>query len=205
MAIFGMPSFYVLLVAVIVGDLTTVEVFGTMVDYSLDKGIAVETAKHMITLSSIGQVAGRTVAPLVADCMPWTRRPLYSISFAVVSVCLIAMPHVSSFAAFVSLSSLVGACQGYILCIRYVLTAEFVGVERTAACSGIIGVAMVPVYLVSPKLVGIFRDASGSYDNYYRTLAAFNSAAAVLFAAYDACSRVPTERTKPVKDEGGVK
>ncbi|XP_050028896.1 monocarboxylate transporter 12-like [Dermacentor andersoni] len=205
MTIFTMPSFYVLLGAILVGDFTTVEVFGTIVDYSLDKGIAVQTAKHMITLSAIGQVAGRTVAPLVADCMPWTRRPLYSISFAVVSVGLIAMPHVSSFAPLVSLSSLVGVSQGYILCIRYVLTAEFVGVQRTAACSGIIGIVMVPAYLVSPKLVGIFRDASGSYDNYYRMLGALSLAAAVLFATYDACSRVPTERTKPAKDEGDLR
>ncbi|XP_065296083.1 monocarboxylate transporter 14-like isoform X3 [Dermacentor albipictus] len=89
--------------------------------------------------------------------------------------------------------------------IRYVLTAEFVGVQRTAACSGIIGIVMVPAYLVSPKLVGIFRDASGSYDNYYRMLGALCLAAAVLFATYDACSRVPTERTKPAKDEGGLR
>ncbi|XP_065296081.1 monocarboxylate transporter 12-like isoform X2 [Dermacentor albipictus] len=205
MTIFTKPSFYVLLVAVIVGDFTTVEVLTTIVDYGLDKGIAVESAKHMITLSAVGQVAGRTVAPLVADCMPWTRHPLYSISFVVVCVCLIAIPHVSSFAAFVSLSLLVGVSQGYILCIRYVLTAEFVGVQRTAACSGIIGIVMVPAYLVSPKLVGIFRDASGSYDNYYRMLGALCLAAAVLFATYDACSRVPTERTKPAKDEGGLR
>lgn len=203
MAIFCMPSFYVLLLAIIVGDFTTVEVYGSIVDYSLDKGIAVDTAKHMVTLSSVGQVVGRTVAPVLADFMPLTRRPMYSLSFATICTCLMAMPHVSSFAAVLSLSTAVGVSQGYILCIRYVLTAEFVGVKRTAACSGIIGIVMVPVYLVSPKLIGIFRDASGSYDNYYRTLGALSLAAAVLFATYDACSRVPAQGEKRVKDKCG--
>ncbi|KAH6934420.1 hypothetical protein HPB50_024180 [Hyalomma asiaticum] len=196
MTIFCMPAFYVLCGAVIVGDFTTVEVYGTLVDYSVDKGIAVESAQHMITLSSVGQVAGRTVAPLIADCMPFTRRPMYSLSFAVTCACLVGMPYVSSFAAVALLATLMGVAQGYTLCLRYVLTAEFVGVGRTAACSGIIGLIMVPVYLVSPKLIGIFRDSSGSYDGYYRTLGAISLAASVLFATYDACSRTAAKDRK---------
>ncbi|KAL1432611.1 hypothetical protein MTO96_013081 [Rhipicephalus appendiculatus] len=155
----------------------------------------------MITLMSVGQVAGRTVVPLLADCVPSTRRPMYSISLAVTCACLMAIPHVSSFAAVVLLCTVMGVAQGYILCLRFVLIAEFMGVERTAACSGIIGVITVPVYLVSPTLIGIFRDSGGSYDGYYRTLGAISLVAALLFAMYDACTRVTAKKRKTSREE----
>ncbi|XP_037514081.1 monocarboxylate transporter 12-like [Rhipicephalus sanguineus] len=196
MTVFCMPAFYIILVTIIVGDFTAVEVYGTLVDYSIDKGIAADSAKHMITLSSVGQVVGRIVAPLVADCVPSTRRPMYSISLAVTCACLIAMPHVYSFVAVVLLSTVTGVAQGYILCLKFVLIAEFMGVERTAACSGIIGVITVPLYLVSPTLIGIFRDSGGSYDGYYRTLGVISLVAALLFAMYDACSRITAKKAK---------
>ncbi|KAK8778616.1 hypothetical protein V5799_020042 [Amblyomma americanum] len=131
-----MPAFYVLLGAIVVGHYTVVEFSTTIVDYGEDKGMTLSAAKHLITFSSVGQLAGRIVVPLR---VPGTRRPLY------------------------------------------VLLAKYLGVERTAASSGIVGVVMVPVSLLSLMIVGIFRDNGGSYDRYYRMLGALSLAAAALF------------------------
>lgn len=189
LALFSMPSFYVLLGAILVGDYSGVEFLATIVDYGMDKGIELDSATNLVTFSSIGQLVGRIVVPLLSDCMPSTRRPLYAFSFVVFGVCMMAMPQVTYIAPAVALATLAGVAQGYILCIRFVLLAEYLGVERTAASSGIIGVVMVPVSLVSPVIIGKFRDATGSYDSYYQVLGIINLVTAVFFATYDFCQK----------------
>ncbi|XP_075539935.1 monocarboxylate transporter 12-like [Dermacentor variabilis] len=192
LALFSMPSFYVLLGAILVGDYTCVEFLTTIVDYGVDKGFELGSAKHLVTYSSAGQLVGRIVVPVLADCVPSTRRPLYTFSFAAFGVCMMTMPQVTYIAPVATLATLAGVAQGYILCIRYALLAEYLGVERTAASSGIVGIAMVPVSLVSPVIIGRFRDATGSYDNYYRLLGIVSFVAALLFGAHDFCQTKTT-------------
>ncbi|KAL3206260.1 hypothetical protein MRX96_040303 [Rhipicephalus microplus] len=64
--------------------------------------------------------------------------------------------------------------------------AEHLGVERTAVAIGMIGILMTPALLVSPKILGLFRDVAGSYDGYYRLMATLSLMAALLFAGHDA-------------------
>ncbi|XP_077511339.1 monocarboxylate transporter 12-like [Amblyomma americanum] len=199
--LFSAPAFYVLVVAVVVGDYTAGEYSTTIVDYGIDKGIPLESAKHLVTFASMGQLAGRVVVPVLADCLPFSRRPLYVLSFLCIFACMVAMPHVFSFGAIFVLAAVTGVSQGYILCIRYVLIAEFLGVQRTAVSSGIVGVVMVPVSLVSPSIIGQFRDATGSYDGYYRMLGAMCLGAAVLFGVYDLYSRQKAKRTRNGKEQ----
>ncbi|KAH7960802.1 hypothetical protein HPB49_023569 [Dermacentor silvarum] len=173
-----MPSFYVLLGAILVGDYTSVEFRATIVDYGIDKGIELDRTTYLVMFSSMGQLVGRIGVPLLADCLPSTRRPLYAFSFVIFGVCMMAMPQVTFMLPVAALATLVEMAQGYIFCIRYVLLADYLGVERTAASSGIIGVGMVPLSLVSPVIIG-------SYDNYYRLLGGLNIVAAILFGVYD--------------------
>ncbi|KAH7960252.1 hypothetical protein HPB49_018294 [Dermacentor silvarum] len=180
-----MPSFYVLLGAILVGDYTAVEFRATIVDYGIDKGIELDRTTHLVMFSSMGQLVGRIGVPLLADCLPSTRRPLYAFCFVIFGVCMMAMPQVTFMLPVAALATLLEMAQGYIFCIRYVLLADYLGVERTAASSGIIGVGMVPLSLVSPVIIGRFRDATGSYDNYYRLLGGLNIVAAILFGVHD--------------------
>ncbi|XP_065296022.1 monocarboxylate transporter 12-like isoform X1 [Dermacentor albipictus] len=189
LALFTTPSFYVLLGAILVGDYTGVEFLSTIVDYGVDKGFELGSAQHLVTFSSAGQLVGRIIVPVLADCVPSTRRPLYAFSFAAFGVCMMTMPQVNLILPALVLATLAGVVQGYIMCIRYVLLAEYLGVERTAASSGIVGVAMVPLSLVSPVIIGHFRDATGSYDSYYQMLGIISLVAAVLFATHDFCHK----------------
>ncbi|XP_075542632.1 monocarboxylate transporter 12-like [Dermacentor variabilis] len=194
LALLCTPAFYVLLVTVVVGDYTYLEFSATIVDYGIDKGIALDSAKHLITFSAVGQLVGRLVVPLQADFAPFTRRLLYTLSFLTICSCMVALPYVSTPSTIFALATVTGVSQGYVICIKYVFLAEYLGVERTAAAIGIIGIFMTPVFLVSPTILGQFRDVSGSYDGYYQLMGAVSLVAAVLFATHDACSQRRTQR-----------
>ncbi|XP_077507765.1 monocarboxylate transporter 12-like [Amblyomma americanum] len=184
LALFRMPAFYVLLVAAVAGDYVAVEFLSTIVDYGVDKGLALDKAKQLTMFTSLGELFGRLVIPVLTDFLPFSRRPLYAVSLFGVFVCMTVMPHVSSFPAVVALAVMEGVAQGYGMCIKYVLVAECLGVERTAACFGVVGVATIPLSLVSPTIIGVFRDARGSYDDFYRMLGGFALAAALIFAVF---------------------
>ncbi|KAH6934421.1 hypothetical protein HPB50_024181 [Hyalomma asiaticum] len=198
-ALFYEPAFYVLLVTLVVGDYTNLEFAATIVDYGIDKGIDLDNAKHLVTFSAVGQLVGRLVVPLQADFSPFMRHFLYTISFVVLSSCMVALPYVSSCATIFALSTVIGASQGYIICIKFVLFAEYLGVDRTAVAIGLIGILMMPALLVSPSILGLFRDVAGSYDGYYRLMGAVSLMAAVLFAAHDAWRNNYTWHTHSVK------
>lgn len=199
--LFYAPAFYVLLVTVVVGDYTNLEFSATIVDYGIDKGIDLDSAKHLVTFSALGQVVGRVVVPLQADFSPFMRHFLYTLSFLALCCCMVALPYVSAWSTILALSTVIGAAEGYILCIKYVLFAEYLGVDRTAAAIGMIGVLMTPALLVSPTILGQFRDVAGSYDGYYRLMGALSLMAAVLFAAHEAWMHRKTKRRHSAKHE----
>nr|XP_050028655.1 uncharacterized protein LOC126524368 [Dermacentor andersoni] len=185
-----MPAFYVFLVTTMAGDYVAVQFGMTIVDYGLDKAITPDKANQLTTFLFSGELAGRLGISLLADVFPFSRRPLYALSFLCMFTCTTAVPHVSNFPGVVSLCVAQGIAQGYGLCIKYILVAEFLGVERTAASFGMYGVAMVPLSIVSPKIIGAFRDARGSYDGFYRTMGAVSLAAGVLFGMFALWHRV---------------
>ncbi|XP_037560345.2 uncharacterized protein LOC119437385 [Dermacentor silvarum] len=184
LGIFREPSFYVLALTVAAGDYTVSEFSKTIVDYGIDKGIDLARARQLITYSPVGQLLGRFLVPALAEVTPIGRRPLYALSFVLAAACMVATPHVFSFSAMVALTVVEGIAVGYIILIKLVLVADFLGVERTAVACGVIGVVTIPVSLISPRITGVFRDMAGSYDNFYRMLAAVNLATAAVFAVF---------------------
>ncbi|XP_077511104.1 monocarboxylate transporter 12-like [Amblyomma americanum] len=190
LGLFRMPAFYVLVIAAVAGDYVAIQFLSTIVDYGVDKGVALDKAKQLTAIASFGELAGRLVIPLLADVIPYCREPLYSISFFSLFGCMTAMPHVSSFPAVVALALVQGIAQGYAVCIKYILVAEYLGVERTSACFGAVGVVMIPLSLVTPMIIGLFRDSRGCYDDFYRMLGGASLAAALIFGVFALWSRV---------------
>ncbi|KAH7957385.1 hypothetical protein HPB52_018379 [Rhipicephalus sanguineus] len=76
-----------------------------------------------------------------------------------------------------------------IRCVKCVVIADQVGTERTAACWGISGLAIIPLSLANPVIIGFFRDAGGSYDNFYRMLSGINLFVTIQFALYLVCRK----------------
>ncbi|KAL1432607.1 hypothetical protein MTO96_013077 [Rhipicephalus appendiculatus] len=161
LALFVTPSFYVIVVAIIIDDYSSVQFSTTIVDYTMDRGTTLDAAKTLISYSSLGALVGRVAVPFLSDIWPGMRNPLYVI----------------------------GICLRTLFCLRSVLMAELLGVDRTAACAGVTGVGMIPLSLASPAILGSYRDGRGTYDGFYRMLAAINLAAAVMYLVFAVFNR----------------
>ncbi|XP_050028908.2 monocarboxylate transporter 12-like [Dermacentor andersoni] len=189
LALFVMPSFYVIVAVIIIDDYSAVQFSTTIVDYAIDKGIAFDAAKTLISFAALGGLIGRGAIPFIADILPRMRTPLYVLGFIFVSALLFPMPSVPAYAGVATITVIHGVCKGTLLCFRAVIIAELLGVDRTAACCGVTGMAMIPLSLVSPMIVGSYRDGKGTYDGFYQMLAAVNLAAALVFGVFSVWNR----------------
>ncbi|KAK8757231.1 hypothetical protein V5799_000066 [Amblyomma americanum] len=75
LALFSAPAFYVLLVTIVAGDYICTEFTKTVVDYGVDKGMELSTSKQLLTFFAAGQLLGRIALPLMADLLPLCRHP----------------------------------------------------------------------------------------------------------------------------------
>ncbi|XP_037565960.1 monocarboxylate transporter 9 [Dermacentor silvarum] len=177
------PCFYVLLVAMVASDFTLPLFGSTIVDYAVDKGIALNAAAQLVTCQCLGGFIGRLIVPLITDKLAHSRCPITALSLAVLTLCFWVFPHVGSFAAVAVVSFVTGVQQGYLNTFKSVLVADYLGVHSIAASWGLMGVALLPLIFCEPSIVGAFRDTRGSYDNLYRMCGAVDLFAALMVSA----------------------
>ncbi|KAL3184294.1 hypothetical protein MRX96_032095 [Rhipicephalus microplus] len=192
--VFRTPAFYVFLFATVVGDYSGVSFGTTAVDYAVDKGIKVDLATHLVEFGAAGHLVGRIFIMPLSDWAPISRFPLFASSYALEAICAVILPHIGpSFSEIVALRVTETTVAGFSTAIRGILLAQYMGIERLATCTGLYGLVMVPVSLSSASIIGFFRDTMGSYDGFYRMLAALNTVVFVLlgiFLVYDCtCSK----------------
>ncbi|KAL1421836.1 hypothetical protein MTO96_022754 [Rhipicephalus appendiculatus] len=139
------PVFYVLLIAFVEIEYMMAMVNTTIVEYAIDKGTAaLKDAKQLQTYQAMGQLVGRIVVPFVSDKIANSRCPFTAASLAVTAGCLLLIFRVNHFGTLAGLAALVGVCEGYLMCIRFVLIGDYLGVETLGAVCGLLGVASVP-------------------------------------------------------------
>ncbi|XP_077532366.1 monocarboxylate transporter 14-like isoform X2 [Haemaphysalis longicornis] len=193
-SLLGEPSFYVLLVAALAADFTFPVLGSTIADYGRDKGMKSEEAEHIITLLSAGGVCGHVIIPFIGDKLQCERSVLAALACALIGLCFLITPHVGSFASMGAVTFVGGVQFGYLVTIKLVLIADYLGVRRMALSSGLMGAASLPLIFAEPSILGIFRDAGGSYDNLYRICGGINLFATILLSA-QACFDVRKART----------
>ncbi|XP_077508812.1 monocarboxylate transporter 12-like [Amblyomma americanum] len=179
---FTMPMFYALVLFQIVSDYTFTTYATTIVDYIVDKGTALTSAKKIVVYSGLGQACGRVVVPFLMDKIAFNRTRVAAGCIFVSALCFVAIPFVSTFGQVVGLGCVAGVAEGYILCIKPVLMADHIGLKRFSFCCGVAGIVGLPVWFAGPAILGFFRDARGSYDYLYFTLAGLNFGMAVLLS-----------------------
>lgn len=190
-ALLRTPVFYVLLIAFMTIDYTMTMVDTTIVEYGIDKGVAtLKDAKQLQTYTAAGQLVGRIVVPFVSDKIANSRCPFTAASLALAAACLLLISRVNHFGALAALTALVGACEGYLLCIKGVLIGDYLGAETLAAVCGLLGVASIPALLSAPSIIGFFRDRLGSYDKFYWMLAAVSLMSACLMGCIAVIDKV---------------
>ncbi|KAL1468406.1 hypothetical protein MTO96_025450 [Rhipicephalus appendiculatus] len=117
------------------------------------------------------------------------RSSVYVVTFALSSISLAVLPHVMDITGLSVVLAIHGVAMGFIRCVKCVVIADQVGTERTAACWGISGLAIIPLSLANPTIIGFFRDEGGSYDNFYRMLSGINLFVTVQFAFFLVCRK----------------
>ncbi|XP_070389070.1 monocarboxylate transporter 12-like isoform X2 [Dermacentor albipictus] len=174
------PIFYAFLPAFVLCDYGDMLLSTIIVDYAIDKGWTITQAKHMITCISLAGLVGKLLFPLAADRGYLSRSALVALCHVVTALACMVLPHVHSVVGMWLVIFVAAAELGCLVTMKGVLVADYLGIEQIAAAMGITGVAMLPLLLGTPAIVGFFRDKMGSYDNLFRSLAALAFLVAVM-------------------------
>ncbi|KAL3206263.1 hypothetical protein MRX96_040306 [Rhipicephalus microplus] len=85
LALFVTPAFYVIVAVIIIDDYSNVQFSTTIVDYAIDKGIPLDTAKTLISFASSGNLIGRVAVPFLADIRTRLRIPIYVLATVIIA------------------------------------------------------------------------------------------------------------------------
>lgn len=183
------PAFYVLSVAMIALDFTFPFLGSTIIDYGSDKGVALGDATQLVIWLCLGGFCGFLVVSTLSDKVVRSRCCMGSLSFALLAIFFLVIPHVSGLTALSAVTFAAGVQLGYISTLKPVLVADYLGVHSMGMSWGLMGLASLPVAFCEPAILGAFRDKGGSYDNLYRACAAvalFAALVLLLQACFDA-------------------
>lgn len=201
---FTLMPFYVLVIQSVISEYVFVSFTVTIVAHAVDKGLELHQGNEVVVYSAVGLLVGRIIVPFATDKIRFSRCPTTAFCYLVAAVCMLLLARVKSFAGMILLTIVMGVAQGYILCIKTVLIADYVGVSGVSFCCGVGGLVTIPVWLCGPAIIGFFRDTKGSYDLLYVTFAALCFLVAMLLA-YLSCRDVAhrkSRRKECVRDDG---
>lgn len=197
------PVLYVLVGTFTIGEYTTITFETTVLDYAADRGAARRQAEPMVMYVATAEMLGRLVIPFFWDRARLSRYLLVALCLLAEAVCLIGMPHATSFPQVVATAVVTGIPAGCIVALKPVVLSDHFGVDKLSVCWGIAGIALLPVAFGGPLLIGAFRDTLGSYENLYRMLSAMCVTCAVAFFVLDflmSRSRIKRDQAKESPD-----
>lgn len=152
--LFRSPFFYVLLISFVAIDYTNTTYVSTVVDFGLDQGFPIDKAESVISYTSLGEIIGFILPPLISDRKYISRSALYSLTFFLFGIAMLLQGETHSYATFVVVSVTIKFCIGCATTMRTVLVGDYFGVDRLTAFWSIVGVVTVPVFLLNPAVIG---------------------------------------------------
>lgn len=154
--LFRTPIFYVIVAGCVVGDFTVTVFSSTIVDNAMDKGASDTQANDIIIYASSAELVGRLLIPVLSDVRLLSRCSLEMISFFLLGTLLLLLPQVTSFATYSAVCVCIAMLLGSITTMKAVLMADYLGIHQISNCHGLVGVAILPVLLCSPSIIGEF-------------------------------------------------
>ncbi|CAN8015719.1 unnamed protein product, partial [Ixodes persulcatus] len=152
--LFVNPMLYIVLTLVVVADFTGAAYVSTIVDYAVDKGLSIEDAESLIIYGSCSELVGRVFLPLIADTRCIRRTTLVMASHFIWGCSMMLFPH-SSLHVHIILACLCAYLSyGCLISMRSVLMADYIGVQWISTCYGLSGLALLPLTLCSPSIIG---------------------------------------------------
>ncbi|KAL1474098.1 hypothetical protein MTO96_038248 [Rhipicephalus appendiculatus] len=139
------PVLYVLVGTFTIGEYTTITFETTVLDYAADRGAARRQAEPMVMYVATAEMLGRLVIPFFWDRARLSRYLLVALCLLAEAICLIGMPHATSFPQVVATAVVTGIPAGCIVALKPVVLSDHFGVERLSVCWGIAGIALLPV------------------------------------------------------------
>ncbi|XP_049521015.1 monocarboxylate transporter 10-like [Dermacentor silvarum] len=184
-------TFYTLLVSYVMIEYVANMHEMTIVEYGVDKNVAtLKQCNQLQTFNAVGQLTGRLVVPFLSDKLSFNRCAFTSAILALTAACFVLTAAANNYVTLALLTVAAGICEGYLICIRVVLAAEYLGVESIGLCFGFEGICMMPVAFSAPALIGFFRDKLGSYDRFYWMLGAMKLLPAFLVGGIAVADRL---------------
>ncbi|KAK8761320.1 hypothetical protein V5799_027415 [Amblyomma americanum] len=196
-ALFRSARMYALVASYVAIDYSSSMHEGTIVAYGMDKKAGtLSQCNQLQAFAAVGQLVGRLVVPFVSDKIPFSRCPLAAGSLAISAASLVLISLICDYVVLSVLTTVLGVCRGFLICVKGVLYGEYLGVESLGLACGVQGLVMAPVVLSGPAAIdffcflspifyftGLFRDKLGSYDQLYWVLAALNLVAACIVSS----------------------
>ncbi|CAN7986391.1 unnamed protein product [Ixodes pacificus] len=192
-----MPSCYSILVYSVTSDFAAMAFQSTIVDYSIDKGFSLETAELIVAYSSVSQLVGCLIVPLLADFGFMNRSTLIVVNLFVFGCSLLILPEVEKYAYVVIFCFCVAISSAFLTAIKAAIITDYLGADAIPLCCAMLGLSTLPLFLCNPTIIGVFRDSKGSYDNYYRLHGGLQIFAGFIFATVCCCDRKSSKSWTP--------
>lgn len=147
------PVFYVLILSLALALAVMFDASRIMLDFALDKGIALSDAVWYSTYSTFASVPGYILLPSFVDRGYVSPMRMLLLCQIVLSVAFMAAPHVTTYWAIAAVSMAVSLCSSASGTLHDVLMADTVGVDGVSLVYGFAGFLLAPLELCSPALI----------------------------------------------------
>ncbi|EEC15024.1 monocarboxylate transporter, putative [Ixodes scapularis] len=180
--LFRQPAFYLVCAVAVTVHYSQIMYLTTIVDFAIDRGASLEQASTIIMYLSPADFCGRIILPHIADKGYLPPNALVVLCYLLVGIAMVGLPQVYSFASMMLLCAFIEIGIGCVLTMKMLLIANYIHQELYAASYGFTGLAILPVFLCNPLILGFFRDYLGAYDDLYRVMGAISLLMAILFS-----------------------
>ncbi|XP_049519575.1 monocarboxylate transporter 9 [Dermacentor silvarum] len=168
------PMTYVLVVTWLVFCYNYDIFFSTIVDFAMDKGVSFKDSVSFITYTSIPDLVGRLVLPILTDRGLLQRSTLMTLNYFLLGLCTVSLPFCETYWALLTGFLGVALFLGCAITMQSVLVAQYLGIEKLAMGFSVIGALCGPALLGKAPFVGFFRDDLGSYHEMFWVLGSFS-------------------------------
>ncbi|RWS24638.1 monocarboxylate transporter-like protein [Leptotrombidium deliense] len=138
-----------------------------VVDFAVDRGLHLSQAVTLLSSFAASDLIGRMTVGYVSDKKIIERKTVAFIAILMIGLVSLITPFFHSFAAFTTISLLLGLFTGSLIILFGVLIAECVEIERVPIAIGISFSFFGFVALLRPEIIGFFRDVCNAYDGLF--------------------------------------
>ncbi|XP_077534896.1 monocarboxylate transporter 1-like isoform X2 [Haemaphysalis longicornis] len=204
LAIMKEARFYVVVLGAVVEIYGYTTFLSTIDDYALDKGTSRHDANMAISYATIGELAGYIGVPLLADKNIVSRPTLATTCFVLLSLFYGTVPLTTSLLSYVVVDGFLITFIAAVSAVRCSLMTEFFGPAKVPMYMAATGFLLIPLQLINPTIIGIFRDEKGSYDYMYWLLCGMHLLMVLLYAPLVYSLRLQEKEPENEVEETGV-